>query len=208
MTVEQTVWGVHMQWDDGRSPPETKDIAIGWQELWDLHSLSSSRDAFKAAFTATFPTEKLGAVPVKAGVLYRFAKEIAVVDVVVYPSRVDRLVNIGLVDGDYTFLPSRSSDYPHRRRVGWKVHVPRAQFSQPALYEIGSAIMLFQISDNAEEFLAALNGKPFKAAEVDDISAAEIAVQAEESVEDFVIKQLSAELFEHFIAEQRASQAR
>jgi restriction system protein len=77
--------------------------------------------------------------------------------------------------------------------------------AQPALYEIGSAITLFQVSGNAEEFLAALNGKPFKAADVDTLSAAEIAVQAEESVEDFIIKQLkngmSAELFEHFIAE-------
>ena len=72
-------------------------------------------------------------------------------------------------------------------------------------YEIGSSITLFQVSNNAEEFLAALNGKPFKAADVDAVSAAEIAVQAEEGVEDFVIKRLknglSAELFEYFIAE-------
>jgi restriction system protein len=96
-------------------------------------------------------------------------------------------------------------EYPHRRRVGWKMHAPRAQFSQPALYEIGSAITLFQVSNNAEEFLAALDGKPFKAVDVDAVSAAEIAVQAEVGVEDFVIKQLknglSAELFERLIAE-------
>jgi restriction system protein len=81
----------------------------------------------------------------------------------------------------------------------------RAQFSQPALYEIGSAITLFQVGNNSDEFLAALNGAPFRAAEVDSASAAEIAVQADESVEDFVIKRLknnlSAEQFEHFIAE-------
>jgi restriction system protein len=95
--------------------------------------------------------------------------------------------------------------YPHRRQVEWKVHAPRAQFSQPALYEIGSAITLFQVSNNAEEFLAALDGKAFKAADVDAASAAEIAVQAEEGVEDFVIKRLkndlNAEQFEYFIAE-------
>jgi restriction system protein len=87
----------------------------------------------------------------------------------------------------------------------WKVHVPRANFSQPALYEIGSAITLFQVSNNTEEFLAALDGKPFKVTEVDAVSAVEIALQAEEGVEDFVIKQLksgmNSELFEHFIAE-------
>ena len=55
--------------------------------------------------------------------------------------------------------------------------MPRAQISQPALYEIGSAITLFQISNNADEFLAAAAGQPFKAAEVDEGSAAEIGVE-------------------------------
>src|SRR5271166_1673773 len=205
MAGGHTIWGIHMEWDDATSPQETKDIAIGWAELGDLNELPSSRDAFKAAFAKAYPTDKPGAVPVKAGVLYRFAKEMTAGDVVVYPSRADRLVNIGLVEGKYSFLPSVNNEYPHRRRVGWKVHALRAQFSQSALYEIGSAITLFQISNNAEEFLAALEGKPFKAADVDAVSAVGIAVQAEEGVEDFIIMRLknnlSAEQFEHFIAE-------
>ena len=194
MAGVHTIWGIHMEWDDATSPQETKDIAIGWAELGDLNALPSSRDAFKAAFAKAYPTDKLGAVPVKAGVLYRFAKEMTTGDVVVYPSKADRLVNIGLVEGKYTFLPSVNSEYPHRRSVAWKVHAPRAQFSQSALYEIGSAITLFQISNNAEEFLAALEGKPFKAADVDAVSAVEIAVQAEEGIEDFVIKRLKKRL--------------
>ena len=205
MTAERTIWGIHMEWDDGTRPPETKDIAIGWPALGDLRALPSSRDAFKAALAGAYPNDKPGAVPVKAGILYRFAKEINVGDVIVYPSRPDRLVNIGLISGDYSFLPSKDPEYPNRRPVEWKVHAPRANFSQPALYEIGSAITLFQISTNADEFLAALDGKPIKVADVDAESAAEIAVQAEEGVEDFVIKRLkndlSAEQFEHFIAE-------
>lgn len=69
----------------------------------------------------------------------------------------------------------------------------------------GSTITVFQISNNAEEFLAALEGKPFKVADVDAVSAVGLAVQAEEGVEDFVIKRLknnvSAEQFEQFVAE-------
>ena len=125
--------------------------------------------------------------------------------VLVYPSKADRLVNIGVVESDYMFAPNVDAQYPHRRRVTWKVHIPRAQFSQPALYEIGSAITLFQISNNSDEFLASSQGKQFKAADVDTATAVEIAVQAEEGVEDFVIKQLkngmSPEIFEQFIAE-------
>jgi restriction system protein len=204
MAAEQTIWGIHMEWDDAPGSQDTKDIAIGWAALGDLDKLPSSRDAFKTALVQAYPTEKPGAVPVKAGVLYRFAKEVTLGDVIVYPSRADKLINIGLVKGPYTFLPSVNPQYPHRRQVEWKVHAPRAQFSQAALYEIGAAITLFQVTNAAEEIRAALDGKPFEALDVDAASAAEIAVQAEESVEDFIIKRLksglSAEQFEHFIA--------
>jgi restriction system protein len=118
MAGVHTIWGIHMEWDDATSPQETKDIAIGWAELGDLNALPSSRDAFKAAFAKAYPTDKLGAVPVKAGVLYRFAKEMTTGDVVVYPSKADRLVNIGLVEGKYTFLPSVNSEpAPQKRRL-------------------------------------------------------------------------------------------
>jgi restriction system protein len=205
MTGEHTIWGIHMEWDDGKTPPDSKEVAIGWPALGDLGKLPKSRDAFKAALVQAYPKEKPGAVPVKAGVLFRFVNEIRLGDVIVYPSRPDRLINIGLVSGNYSYLPTTDSDYPNRRRVDWKLHAPRAQFSQPALYEIGSAITLFQISTNAEEFTAALEGNPITTLDVDAEAAAEIAVQAEESVEDFVIKRLKNELtpdqFEHFIGE-------
>lgn len=92
MTDDRAIWGIHMEWDDGTIPQETKDIAIGWSALGDLNALPSSRDAFKAALAKAYPDEKPGAVPVKAGVLYRFAKEVTPGDVIVYPCKVDRVV--------------------------------------------------------------------------------------------------------------------
>jgi restriction system protein len=71
MTDVHTIWGIHMEWDDATSPQDAKDIAIGWEALGDLNALPSSRDAFKAAFAKAYPADKLGAVPVKAGMLYR-----------------------------------------------------------------------------------------------------------------------------------------
>lgn len=200
-----TLWGIHMEWDDETSSPDSKDIAIGWHEIGDLRRLEPSREAFKSAYASVFPLEKAGAVPVKAGVLYRFLKDVAVGDLVAYPSKFDRLINLGVVASEYQYLPARNAEYPHRRRVEWRVHAPRAQFSQKALYEIGAAVTLFQITNNAEEFLAALSGSPLPAPEVDSESAIEIAAQTEESAEDFVIKTLknglSAEQFEQFVAE-------
>ena len=109
MTDARTVWGIHMEWDDGTGSQDTKDIAIGWEALGDLNALPAQRDAFKEAFAKAYPADKAGAVPVKAGILFRFTKEMMVGDIVVYPSRSDRLVNIGIVEGNYTFSPNIDS---------------------------------------------------------------------------------------------------
>jgi restriction system protein len=205
MTSQRTMWGIHLEWDKVADQKPPADIAIGWAALGDLSALPPSRDAFKARYVHAYPDEKPGAVPVKAGILYRFAREMQLDDIIVYPSKSDRMIHVGKVLGPYEFMPTTSERYPHRRRVAWLTSVPRAQISQPALYEIGSAITLFQISNNAEEFLAAATDKPFKVSEVDDGSAADLGVQAAETVEDFVIKRLkngiTPEQFEHFIAE-------
>lgn len=198
-----TVWGVHMEWDDGSTPRDKKDIAIGWPACGDLRALPATRDGFKAAFSREYPAEKAGSVPVKAGVLFRFAHEIRVGDVVVYPSKQDRMINIGTVSSDYLYAPQLSAEYPHRRQVTWKAHKPRAEFTQAALYEIGSVVTLFQIANNAEEYLAALKGTPFQAEDIDAVSAVQTSTQVDESVEDFVIKRLKSDLspeqFEQFI---------
>src|ERR1700728_5288901 len=118
MTDLPTIWGIHMEWDDGAVPSNTKDIAIGWGDLGDLSALPSSREAFKAAFVKKYPNEKAGAVPVKAGVLFRFAKEMKIGDVIVYPSKADRVVNIGRIENNYIFSPTPDDHYPHGRHVG------------------------------------------------------------------------------------------
>jgi restriction system protein len=206
MTEERTIWGVHQEWDeDSLSGMKPSTIAVGWPAIGDLNVLAKTRDAFKAAFSAVYPDDKPGAVPVKAGVLFRFANQMRVGDVVVYPSKADRLVNIGIVAGDYQFQPKVDAEYPHRRRVDWRVQTQRAKYSQAALYEIGSAVTLFQVTNNADEFLAALEGKAFEAAEVDAVSEQAVATQVEENVEDFVIKRIlssiSHEQFEHLVAD-------
>ena len=206
MSDDRTIWGVHQEWDeDSLAGMKPSTVAVGWPAMGDLGVLPKTREAFQAAFGAAYPDDKPGAVPVKAGVLFRFANQMRVGDVVVYPSKADRLVNIGIVSGDYQFQPNVDAEYPHRRRVDWKVQTQRAKYSQTALYEIGSAVTLFQVTNNAEEFLAALEGKAFEAAEVDAVSEQAVAIQVEENVEDFVVKRImsaiSHEKFEHLIAE-------
>jgi Recombinase len=56
-------------------------------------------------------------------------------------------------------LLSDDKKFPNRRKVTWAQHLPRTSFSQNALFEIGSAVTLFQIKNFDEEFVLALRSK-------------------------------------------------
>jgi restriction system protein len=205
MTKEKPIWGLHMREHHGSAPIDLGFITIGWHEFGDASGVAPNREAFKAVFAAALPESKPGNIPVSAGQIFRFVHEMKVGDVVIFPSKYDRMINIGEISGPYEYRPDLSTEYPHRRAVAWQRHISRDEFSQSALYEIGSAITLFRVTSHADEFLAALAGSPLQTSENDDAPAATvIAEQFEESAEDFVIKRLklsqSAYEFEHFVA--------
>lgn len=205
MAKEQVVWGVHITGVHDDAPITGSFVAIGWHEMGDVAGIAPTRDAFKAAYAAAYPTSKPGTIPVSAGSIFRFLHEMKIGDVIVYPSRHDRMIHIGRVAGEYYYVSTPEEKYPQRRKVEWICHIGRDKFPQSALYEIGSAITLFRITTHADIFLAALEGEVTPSAiEADDDTAAAIAEQFEESTEDFIIKRLkdaqSSYEFEQFIA--------
>ncbi len=201
-TSEPTVWGVHA----GRSGDAHTlflnhgVVALGWYRIGDLRSGPIDRDALKRRIAEAYPDMKPGAVPVSAGQLFRFVREMRVGDVVVYPSKADREIHIGIVRGEYEHHTDREPTYPHRRAVEWKVSVPRIRFSQGALYEIGSAVSLFSIRSHADEFLAALGGRT-PAEREEDETIAPVAEEVARNTRDFVLKQLATELKGHPFAD-------
>jgi restriction system protein len=201
---EKTIWGIHMARDHGTLPIDKGYVAIGWREMGDFGSVSPTREAFKTAYVRSYPNEKPGKVPVAAGVAFRFAVEMKPGDVVIYPSKQNRMVNIGVIEGGYEYVANAPFDCPNRRKVKWLKHIARTSFSQTALNEIGSAITLFKVSSNADEFLAALDGEAYEVEDIDDASAELVSAQVEETTEDFIIKRLKNNQtpfqFEHFIA--------
>lgn len=206
--AEPVLWGIHA----GRTADahglfmNEGFVALGWDRMGDLSALHPSRDTYKQQVAEVYPDAKPGAIPNWAGQLYRFANVMSIGDIVVYPSKPDKSVNIGVVTGDYNYVSSPETDYGHRRSVDWKRTVQRIAFSQGALYEIGSALSLFQVKNYSDEFLAALSG--FDPDSVSVGSDATVALVGEEilaTTETFVIKQLTKELkgvpFEHFTAD-------
>jgi restriction system protein len=118
-------------------------VALGWFEIEDLSHLKADREAFKAAVAAAYPDAKPGAIPTNGGQLYRFAHEMKQGDLVAYPSKRDRAVHFGRVEGGYQYSQKPEPGYPLHRPVEWPRAVPRTRFTQGALHEIGSAMSLF-----------------------------------------------------------------
>lgn len=200
---DKKMWGIHTQ--DEALFLKMNKITIGWRQMGDLSKIPPSREDFKTKYFETFPDAKKGSVPTSSGMLYRFCYEVQIGDYVVYPSKSDRMINIGEVTGDYVYDPEQP-EYVQVRSVKWLRHFPRMAFSQGALYEIGSAMSFFTVKNYADEFLSALD-KGFKnksAVDDEDETVGATADEIIESTKDFILKELSRNLkgydLEEFVA--------
>ena len=203
-TEEKRVWGIHTK-DDNLFLKENV-IALGWQQIGDLSLIVPDRESFKEKYIAAYPDAKKGSIPTGVGMLFRFCHEVQIGDYIIYPSKIDRMINIGEVTGGYKYVPE-ANEYVQQRSVKWLKHVPRMSFSQGALYEIGSAMSFFMVKNYADEFLAALDkgfAKSISEGEEDDTVGA-TADDIIESTKDFILKELSRQLkgydLEQFVAD-------
>ena len=201
---EKRVWGIHTM--DDFMFLNRNVIAIGWKAMGDLGTLDADREAFKKKYASVYPEAKLQQVANSAGMLYRFVHEAKIGDYVVFPSKVNRQINIGVIEGEYLFSPNEA-EYVQTRKVKWLKHLPRTSFSQGALYEVGSAMSFFSLKNYADEYLAALE-KSGKKVEVvaDDADVVEkTAADIIEGTKDYILKELSKNLkgydLEDFVAD-------
>lgn len=186
---EKWLWGIHT-YDDNLFL-KGGVIAIGWKAIGDLSLLPADREAMKAIYAKAYPDDPKGSIPTGVGMLYRFFHEIKEGDYVVYPSKMDRRINIGVVTGPYYFDP-KEEKYPQKRNIKWLKSLPRTAFSQGALHEIGSALSLFTVRNYAYEFIDALNDDFGKHPILDetDTTVGATADEIIQSTRDFILKEL------------------
>ena len=201
--AERTIWGIHGGRTGDADTLFLKKcfVALGWEKLGDLKKIDATRDAFKTAVAEAYPHKKPGAIPNNAGQLFRFVYEMKINDLIAYPSKRDRCVHIGQIEGDYRYDTSLDAGYPNLRAVKWLKSVPRTQLSQGALYEIGSAISFFQLKNYADDFRSVLEGKPVMSRHDEDDSVAVVAADIEDNTRDFILKTLARELKGHAFAD-------
>lgn len=201
---ELRVWGIHTQ-NDSLFLKESV-IAIGWHEMGDLSLIEPTREAMKKKYAEVYPDAKKGGIATGAGMLYRFCHEVQMGDYVVFPSKSNREINVGIIEGDY-YYNSSQLEYVQTRKVKWLKHIPRLSFSQGALYEIGSALTFFAVKNYADEFLSTLdkNFKKNTSAETEDETVAATAEDIIQGTRDFILKELSRQLkgydLEEFVAD-------
>lgn len=205
------MWGIHAgaTGDADTLFLHKQHLAIGWTAMGDLAQLPNDVNAFKQALSQAYPNSKPGAIPVNAGQLYRFIHVMQIGDVVVYPSKQDKLIHIGEVTGAYSYDVTDVS-YPNQRSVTWLKHSPRSSFLPAALLEAGAAMSLFKIQNHANRFRAILSGQPTTVAAAtagptssgNDSSGIDptpplIAANIEEITKDFILGRLSQHLKGH-----------
>lgn len=200
------IWGIHAgKTGDADTLFKSKRvIALGWAGTPDLSKLPDDREAFKRMYHDTFPDKSDGNTTTSASQLYRFVHEAKQGDLVAYPSKADRHVHLGAIDGPYRFANGAQGGYCHQRSVKWIRDVPRTRYSQGALYEVGSALSFFQIKNYAEEHLAILEGQPLQGKAGKDETVGPVISEIEQSTRDYILKTLTRELkghpFTHFVA--------
>lgn len=201
MTETKVVWGIHTTQENLFLPNNI--IGIGWEEMGDIKCAGDNRDDIKKKNAEIYPDATSGSIATCVGMLYRFVYEVQIGDYVVYPSKADRKINIGVIESDYYNEPAENK-YTQRRKVKWLKSFPRTDFSQGALYEVGSALTFFQVKNYADEYLAALEGKKASLDTSIDESIGATADEIQEITKDFILKELSKKLkgydFENFVA--------
>ena len=130
-------------------------IVLADAGLGDLTKVKPTRDAFYAIYREMHPDETPSGSAGIVGKFFRFAQEVKIGDLVVYPALSDKNIYIGEVTGSYSFVTI--SRFPHQRRVQWNYVIPKFEFSQSSIYELGAARTFFEFKRNMQELKRKIN---------------------------------------------------
>jgi hypothetical protein len=135
-------------------------IALGWSKMGDLSVLPDDRDAFKARMTETCgDTMKPNAVPVRAGLLYRFVYETQIGDLVITPTDRGHQLHIGIIGSGYAYAPDLGRGFPHTRSVRWLKTIPRSAVSAATQNELDAILTFFRVKWQVDDVLAQLGAE-------------------------------------------------
>ena len=120
-------------------------VAVGWPDIGDLSEVRSW-EGLTNKFEMHYPRS-----PHQAGVLYRFANEICIGDIVLTVDIERRVYSFGCIAGRYKYFGQLSSTYPHVRKVMWLgIDIPRDDLLERTKRSIGGPLTMVRLSESAE----------------------------------------------------------
>lgn len=140
-------------------------IAIGWNEVADLTSLSTHQ-AIKKALQKTTYEYSAAQTGSAAGQLFRFSHEMKNGDIVLSPIGSGEYI-VGQV-GSYYYLdsPEKSCPYKHRRQMTWqKETISKEDMSTNLSYALGALLTVFSLEQYENELTALLVGESYTPAD-------------------------------------------
>lgn len=166
---------------------------------WDLDGADVStldKEQIKRLYKQKNPDASPQTVASNAGMIYRFAHDVAKGCTVVMYDPSARLYHIGSVVGECEIIASSEEDEgngSYRRQVEWRAVAPRDSLSASAKHSLGSISTLFAVSDDAMgELEAASSGAVAVVADDEEESPAEAreatAEDGVERIKDKVLK--------------------
>ena len=188
MNKEIVVWGIHNTNNENLLLKDNV-IAIGWKEMGDLSRIKPDRKSYSETYSKVYTDKTKQSIANSAGQLFRFVNEAKVGDYVVYPTKFNRMINIGVIEGDY-FFDSEEYEYCQKRKVKWLKDVPRSEFSQGALYEVGSFLSFFRINHYSDEFINVISNKGNKKNQEREEFVATFETILE-STKDYILQELN-----------------
>jgi restriction system protein len=136
---------------------EESVVALGDPGLGNLQTLDATRAAFCRAYSISHPAEAMRRVRGIVGKFFRFAHEVRLGDLVIYPAIPDRRLYIGEINGEYAYVRIKKSPFRHRRSVKWLGSVLKSDLSQQAQRELGAARTFFRMQRARSEVIMLLN---------------------------------------------------
>ena len=124
-------------------------IAIGWNKVGDLSSISNKETLRKHLFNAYEDKyKKEASAGVAAGMLWDFAREINNGDIILSPKRDSRELYVGISENKpYSYDPGLiGEEFPHIRMVSWKPTIPYNKIPREIWRSMTAWQTLFELS--------------------------------------------------------------
>lgn len=138
-------------------------ITMGWPYLPSLTNITKKTE-LGALFERFYPGEKKMQKAIRVGQIWKFAKEVKVGDIIIFPERETSTVQVGKITGDY-FFSHEHKVMRHNRNVKWLKVFPRSAFDSDLLHSFGSLLTFARCrKDKAfERITKMLDGKSITA---------------------------------------------